>query len=160
MQNTPAYANDGSKTKPTAVLLLCEFSRTLLRLKHTSDESRTTLSEERAYQSQPTSPGSPGEAGDRRSARGMHVPSSSGSGEVELDLFAPRAHGGHMGELPSKGRADIFSYRFHGGSFVREEFKMCSTASQQAHKSNAGRRHITFGREDTLGVPPKQNGQF
>lgn len=125
-------------------MVLYEFSRELIPPTHTLDKGRTTLSKARAYQSQPTLPGSPGETDDRKSARGMHVPSSSGSGEVELGRFAPRAHGGHMGVPPSKGRADISVEYFHGGGRLPDEFRMCGTASQQARKSDTGRRHIPF----------------
>lgn len=136
-----------------ATLLLHEFSRELLPRKHASDKGRITLSEARAYQSQPTPPLSPGDTDERKSVRGMHVPSSSGSGdEVELGLFAPRAHGGHMGDPPSKGRADII------GGLCSQRMspsgrEMCGTVPQQARKSDTGRRHIFLRRSDILGVP-------
>lgn len=141
-------------------MVLYEFSRELLPPMHTSDKSHTKLSKARAYQSQPTLPGSPGEADDRKSARGMHVPSSSGSGEVELGRFAPRAHGGHMGEPPSKGRADISVEYFHGGGRLPDEFRMCGTASQHVSPTPAAFTHRFFGRGDFLGVPPHVVGIF
>lgn len=136
--------NGIGRHRTKATLLLYEFSRELLPRKHASDKGRITLSEARAYQSQPTPPLSPGDTDERKSVRGMHVPSSSGSGdEVELGLFAPRAHGGHMGESPSKGRADIISglcsqRRLPSGREIG------GTVPQQARKSDTSRRHIPF----------------